>query len=56
MLGLGTLALLGHPDQLAMVRDDPDAIAPAIEELLRWLSIVQTAIPASPRPMSRSRA
>jgi cytochrome P450 len=45
MLGLGTLALLRHPDQLAAVRDDPDAVGPAIEELLRWLSIVQTAIP-----------
>ena len=45
MLGLGTLALLRHPDQLAAVRDDPDAIGPAIEELLRWLSIVQTSIP-----------
>ncbi|MGZ6777759.1 MAG: cytochrome P450 [Mycobacterium sp.] len=45
MLGLGTLALLRHPEQLAVVRDDPDAVAPAIEELLRWLSIVQTAIP-----------
>jgi cytochrome P450 len=45
MLGLGTLALLRHPEQLALVRDDPDAVAPAIEELLRWLSIVHTAIP-----------
>ncbi len=45
MLGLGTLALLRHPEQLAVVRDDPDAVGPAIEELLRWLSIVQTAIP-----------
>jgi len=45
MLGLGTLALLRHPDQLAAVRDDPDAVAPAVEELLRWLSIVHTAIP-----------
>lgn len=45
MLGLGVLALLRHPDQLAAVRDDPDAIGPAVEELLRWLSIVQTAIP-----------
>ncbi len=45
MLGLGTLALLRHPDQLAAVRDDPDAIGPAVEELLRWLSIVQTSIP-----------
>jgi cytochrome P450 len=45
MLGLGTLALLRHSDQLAAVRDDPDAVAPAVEELLRWLSIVQSAIP-----------
>jgi len=45
MLGLGTLALLRHPDQLAAVRDDPAAIGPAIEELLRWLSIVHSAIP-----------
>lgn len=45
MLGLGVLALLRHPDQLAAVRDDDEAIAPAVEELLRWLSIVQTAIP-----------
>lgn len=42
MLGLGTLALLRHPDQLALVRDDPDAVAPAVEELMRWLSIVHT--------------
>ncbi len=45
MLGLGTLALLRHPAQLAAVRDDPGAVAPAVEELLRWLSIVHTAIP-----------
>ncbi|UXA18531.1 cytochrome P450 [Mycobacterium sp. SMC-4] len=45
MLALGTLTLLRHPDQLAAVRDDPDAVAPAIEELMRWLSIVHTAIP-----------
>jgi cytochrome P450 len=45
MLGLGTLALLRRPDQLAAVRDDPDTIGPAVEELLRWLSIVHSAIP-----------
>ncbi|ANI37780.1 cytochrome P450 [Mycolicibacterium vaccae] len=45
MLALGTLALLRHPAQLAAVRDDPDAVAPAVEEMLRWLSIVHTAIP-----------
>jgi cytochrome P450 len=45
MLGLGVLALMRHPEQLAAVRDDPDAIGPAVEELLRWLSIVHSAIP-----------
>lgn len=45
MLALGTLALLRHPDQLATIRDDPAQIEPAIEELLRWLSIVQLLPP-----------
>lgn len=42
MLSLGTLALLQHPDQLALVRDDPEAVGPAIEELMRWLSILHS--------------
>ena len=43
MIGLGVLALLEHPDQLAVIRDavDPGVIANAVEELLRYLSIVQ---------------
>jgi cytochrome P450 len=45
MLGLGTLALLRHPDQLALVRYDPAAVAPAVEELLRFLGIVHSGIP-----------
>jgi cytochrome P450 len=45
MLGLGTLALLRHPEQLEAVREYPDAVAPAVEELLRWLSIIHSAIP-----------
>jgi cytochrome P450 len=44
MLGLGTLALLRHPDQLAAVRDDPRAAVPAVEELLRWISIVHSGV------------
>ncbi|MGH3674950.1 MAG: cytochrome P450 [Mycobacterium sp.] len=45
MLGLGALALLRHPEQLAAVREDPDAAAPAVEELLRYLSVVHSTIP-----------
>lgn len=45
MLGLGTLALLRHPNQLDMIRDDPARVKPAVEELLRWLSIVQSMPP-----------
>jgi cytochrome P450 len=45
MLGLGTLALLRHPEQLALVRDDPNLVPPAVEELLRWLGIVHSGIP-----------
>lgn len=43
MIALGTLALLENPDQLALLRDtdDPKVVANAIEELLRYLSIIQ---------------
>ena len=40
MLGLGTFALLEHPDQLDALRAHPELIDGAIEELLRYLSIV----------------
>ncbi|GAA4312809.1 cytochrome P450 [Streptomyces venetus] len=39
MIGLGTLTLLQHPDQLAMVRENPDLLPGAVEELMRFLSI-----------------
>ena len=43
MIGLGVLALLEHPDQLAIIRDtdDPKVVATAVEELMRYLSIIQ---------------
>jgi cytochrome P450 len=44
MLGLGTLLLLRHPDQLALLRDDPGIAERAVEELVRYLSIVHTGI------------
>ncbi|MEU6412001.1 cytochrome P450 [Microbispora sp. NPDC046933] len=42
MLSLGTLALLRHPGQLTLLRDEPDRVDAAVEELLRWLSIVHS--------------
>ena len=34
----GLLALLNHPDQMRVVRDDPARLTTAIEEMLRWTS------------------
>jgi len=46
MITLGTLALLRHPGQLTQLRDadDPKLVARAVEELLRYLSIVHTGL------------
>jgi len=44
MIALGVLALLLHPDQLALARD-PDSAVPmanVVEELLRYLNVVHT--------------
>lgn len=47
MIGLGALALLQNPDQLDYLRsvaDEPKKVAAAVEELLRYLTIVHTGV------------
>lgn len=46
MIALSTAALLQNPDAAARIRDteDPAVIANAVEELLRYLTIVQDAV------------
>ncbi|MEV0146869.1 MULTISPECIES: cytochrome P450 [unclassified Nonomuraea] len=40
MLALGTFALLGNPRQLELLRADPGIADRAVEELLRYLSVI----------------
>jgi cytochrome P450 len=39
MLGIGTLALLRNPEQLARLRDDPTIVDTAVDELVRYVCI-----------------
>jgi cytochrome P450 len=41
LIGTGIWELLKHPDQAAILRDDPSLDPAAIDELLRWVSPVQ---------------
>ena len=34
----GTLALIEHPDQYALLREEPERLPGAIEEMIRWVS------------------
>jgi cytochrome P450 len=38
-----TYALLTHPDQLTLLRDQPDLMPGAVEELMRWVPLLVTA-------------
>ena len=44
LIGNGTLALLQHPDQLALLRQRPEILPTAIEELLRYEPSTQKAL------------
>ncbi|KUL51374.1 cytochrome [Streptomyces sp. NRRL F-4489] len=44
MIGLGTFALLTHPEQADALRADPGLADQAVEELMRYLSITHTGI------------
>jgi cytochrome P450 len=44
MLGMGTLLLLQHPEQLAQIRDNDEIVDQAIEEMMRYLSIVHSGV------------
>jgi cytochrome P450 len=43
MIGLGTLTLLRYPEQLERLKAEPELVASAVDELLRYLSPVQFA-------------
>ncbi|MFD9128404.1 cytochrome P450 [Kitasatospora sp. NPDC059571] len=45
MTALGTLALLRHPAQAARLRAEPALVKGAVEELLRYLTVVHLGVP-----------
>jgi cytochrome P450 len=51
LIGLGTLGLLQHRDQLELLQREPARIEDAVEELLRWDSSVQISQRVGPQDL-----
>jgi cytochrome P450 len=49
MLALGTAVLMDHPDDFRRVGTDPSVVDRTVEELLRYLTVVQIAFPRFPK-------
>jgi cytochrome P450 len=45
MLALGTIVLMQQPESRAAIRESDEAIDPFVDELLRYLTVVQVAFP-----------
>jgi cytochrome P450 PksS len=43
VIGNGILALLENPDQMTRLRSEPELVASAVEEMLRYSSALQMA-------------
>ena len=44
LIGNGTLALFDHPEQRGRLRDNPDLVKPAVEEMLRYYGPVEMSL------------
>jgi cytochrome P450 len=49
MLALGTAVLLSHPEDYQRIAHDPSSVDRTVEELLRYLTVVQVAFPRFPK-------
>jgi cytochrome P450 len=49
MLALGTAVLLDHPEDYQRIAHDPASVDRTVEELLRYLTVVQIAFPRFPK-------